>query len=222
MAVVLLDQGEREIHARGDARGRPEFAVAHVDRLRVDLDARIFVRKPLAPPPVRDRAAAVEQAGGGQNERAGADRGNASRPACETPYRVAQLRLMIADAGALPTADDEGVDRSPVCQQLGKRAARREQAAPERASGMRLALRRHRQDRDLDVIERRVGIAGSALQRAEHAAGLAEHLGGPGNVEGLNRRERHDQHPPRGAGTIRRWDCRRHGREDRRCGLWQQ
>ena len=60
-AEVLLDQGEREVDARGDPGGRGDLSVAYEDRVRVDLDGRVVAGQLVAVRPVGGRPAAVEQ-----------------------------------------------------------------------------------------------------------------------------------------------------------------
>ena len=83
-AVVVLDQRQRQVHAGGDAGGRPHVAVAHVDRLGLDLHAREAAGEEVAHPPVRRGALARRGARLGEDERTGAhagDRGARRRPA---------------------------------------------------------------------------------------------------------------------------------------------
>jgi hypothetical protein len=79
-AEVLLHQGQREVHAGGDARRGDHVAVAHEDRVGFDFHPGMAARELGAGGPVRGRAAPVEQAGAGEQEGAGADRGHALRP----------------------------------------------------------------------------------------------------------------------------------------------
>ena len=76
-AVVVLDEGERQVHAGGDPRRRPHVAVAHEDPILVDADRRVQAGHEVAHRPVRRGPAPVEQAGGGQDQRPAAHRGDA-------------------------------------------------------------------------------------------------------------------------------------------------
>jgi len=109
--VVLLDEGQGQVHARGDARRGPDVAVADVDRLRVHPQPRVAVRELGAVAPVRRRAPAVQQPGRGQDERAGAHSHDAMGARCQ----VADEPL---DGGIIGTAprpfasrDDQRVER---------------------------------------------------------------------------------------------------------------
>lgn len=73
-SVVLLDQGEREIDARGDTCRRREPSVADEDRVRVDPHRRVRPGERLADGPVGGDPMAVELAGLGEQQGAGAHR----------------------------------------------------------------------------------------------------------------------------------------------------
>ena len=60
----------------GHAGGGPDVAVAHEDAVRVDLQRGVALGQALGRRPVSGHAAAVEQPGRGQQERAGAHRGH--------------------------------------------------------------------------------------------------------------------------------------------------
>src|SRR5260370_37926600 len=57
---ILLDERQREIDSGGDAGRGVDIAVAHEDRVRIDLDRRVSAGEGVARGPVRRRAAAVE------------------------------------------------------------------------------------------------------------------------------------------------------------------
>ncbi len=76
---VLLDHRQREVHAGGDARRGPHLPVAHEDRLGIDAHPRVAPRELRRRRPMRGRAPPVQQAGRGEQERAGAHRGDATR-----------------------------------------------------------------------------------------------------------------------------------------------
>ncbi len=108
---VLLDQGKGEVHAGGDAGGGPDRTVIDVDRLGVDVDLWVAAGQLRGGGPVGGGAAAVEQAGGGQGEGAGADGGYAAC-AAGTQSDPVQCRAVAAErvaAGA--TGDDQSVNR---------------------------------------------------------------------------------------------------------------
>src|SRR4051794_37742047 len=76
-AEVLVDERQCQVHSGRDPRRGPDVAVAHVDGVGVDLDAREQIGELAGVGPVRGGAAAVEQACRGKDERAAADRGDA-------------------------------------------------------------------------------------------------------------------------------------------------
>ena len=86
-AVVLLDQCQREVDARGHARRGEHVAVAYEDRVRCDVDVGKGAGKQRGMPPMRGGAPAAQQAGLGQNERTGADRRQPPGPTRYHPQR---------------------------------------------------------------------------------------------------------------------------------------
>ena len=64
-AQVVLDQPEREVDASGDAGGCEQVAVAHEQRLMVDVHVRELAGERGGVAPVGCSPAAVEQPGGG-------------------------------------------------------------------------------------------------------------------------------------------------------------
>ena len=81
-AVVAAHQVQAQVDAGGDAGRGQHVAVVDEQHVRVERDLREAARGTARRGPVRGRRPAVEQAGRGQHERAGADRHqSASRPA---------------------------------------------------------------------------------------------------------------------------------------------
>ena len=80
-AVVLLDQRQCQVHSRGHAGRGVDRAVTHEDGVGLDVRVGKLARQFLGRAPVRGGAAALEQPGLGQQERAGADRGDAAHAA---------------------------------------------------------------------------------------------------------------------------------------------
>ncbi len=76
-AEVRAHQVQAQVDPRGDARRGQHPAVLGVEDVRVEPHPRVQRAEPVARRPVRRRAAAVEQPGRGQHERAGADRRDA-------------------------------------------------------------------------------------------------------------------------------------------------
>lgn len=77
---VLLDQGQREVDARGDAGRGGDVAVTDVDGVRLDRDGRVVAGQLGAVAPVGGDPAAVQQARPGQQDRPRADRDQAPGP----------------------------------------------------------------------------------------------------------------------------------------------
>jgi hypothetical protein len=76
---VFFDQGERQINASSHARRGVDVPVTNEDRIGIELDGGKKFGHLLAKAPVRCRAPPVEQSGGGQRERARADRSDPPR-----------------------------------------------------------------------------------------------------------------------------------------------
>lgn len=79
--MVALDQGQREVDARGHTGGREDRPVLHEDGIGLHPHPRERGSEQSGVLPVRRRTPAVQQAGAGQHEGAGADRGRTSGPA---------------------------------------------------------------------------------------------------------------------------------------------
>lgn len=109
-AEVLLDEGERQVHARGDPGGGEHGAVADEDRLRIDVDRRVALGELGAAGPVGSDAPAVEQARLSEQERARADRRGA--PGAPGDARDALEEIGIGErlADAQPAGDDQRVE----------------------------------------------------------------------------------------------------------------
>ena len=117
-ADVLLDQRQRQVDARRHAGRGDHVAVPHVDRLRVDPHVWVAPGQLLAVGPVRGGPAPGQQARLGQQERAGADRGDApGRPACRAASRASRTR----DAPLLPPGTT--TVSTPASEPAGRRRA---------------------------------------------------------------------------------------------------
>ena len=172
-AEVLLDEREREVHARGDARRRAQRAVDDEDRVALDRDRGVAALQLVAPAPVRRRAAPVEQARRGEDERAGTDGRHAPRPLRDGADGLHDLRRRMA--GARATGDQQRVDRpADVLERPGRDDPVPRAGRDRRAAG----------PDDLDRVRGRVA-AGAALRRG------GEDVGGAGDVEGLDVGEGH-------------------------------
>ena len=91
VSVVVGDESEREVDAGGDAGGGPHVAVVHVDGVGVDGDVDVGVVEQSAFRPVGGGPSSVQQAGRGEHEGAGADRGHAACAGGEPPDMGEQL-----------------------------------------------------------------------------------------------------------------------------------
>jgi len=173
--MVLLDEGQREVHARGDASRRPHVAVVHEDRIVEDLDGRERPAEGVAPRPVGGRPAAVEEASPREQEGARAHGRNAAGSPRGAPDERHELLVRECRPRAGAARDDQRVDRS--------------------ADGREPCPSRDRVPRGrLD----RVAALGDDLYAIAGVAGLVgggEHLRRPGHVQRLDAREGHDHDP---------------------------
>ncbi|MNT36813.1 hypothetical protein D3C72_1729190 [compost metagenome] len=77
VAVVFLEHGQRKVEPGGEARRRPQFAIARVDVVGLDAALRIALGHHPGSLPVRGDPLVHEQARFRQQEGAGADAANA-------------------------------------------------------------------------------------------------------------------------------------------------
>ncbi len=171
-AVVVLDQGEREIDARGDTGRGVGGAVLDEDGVGFHPGGRAAAGQRGGVLPVRRRALALQQSGRAQHEGAGADRGHPPRPVRERPRGRAE----------------SGVDGG-LRQHV---AADHEHGVVGRA-GSGVAVGRHPQP---DGGVHRLPAHRDDTQPVVRAVpvGLAEHLRRPGQVEHLHAVEHQDAH----------------------------
>jgi hypothetical protein len=180
-AVVVVDERERKIDAGRDAGAREDVAVAHVDGIGLDGDLREEARERVALAPVRGRAPAVEQARGGEHERAGADTGDPARGARPASQRAEESFVARRGRRALATGDDQRVDRAAQLVECPRRDERQPARRP---------LGSRRGGDDLDVVTTAPGaLAGEAVREREH-------LERPGHVEQLHVVVGDDHDPP--------------------------
>ena len=166
---VFLDQSEREIDTRGDARRGPDVAVADEDRIALDDHLGVAARQLGAARPMRRRAAAGEQAGGGEQQRARADRGETARPRRPLAQPAEQGVVCAGGVDAEAAGDDQRVHGGPR-----RRQRRDREAEAGRSSDVRRLARddgeRVRGGRA--TMRRKVVGAGERLQRAGHVEQL--------------------------------------------------
>ena len=164
-AEVLLHQCERQVHPGRHARRGVHVAVAHEDRVRVHLDARVALGEQRAARPVGGGAAARPAGPRSQQEGAGADAGHPARAAgrsrsasrkrssssrATTPVPPATTRVSIgprtaasaestarltADALSAPGVGRNHLDLVGAPLQAGRRCGTPRPARPRRAAG---------------------------------------------------------------------------------------
>ena len=110
-AVILFDDGEGEVDARGDAGRRPDvIGAADEQRLGVDLHRRVSLGEVLGHGPVRRRAPAVEETGLGGQEGAVADADDAPRPGGRLPDPLDEFGVVDSPVDARAAGQQQGVD----------------------------------------------------------------------------------------------------------------
>ncbi len=167
VAIVLLDQGQRQVDAGRDAGRGPQRSVLDVDPVRIDVYRRMQGGQALHPFPVRGHALAVQLAGRGQQEGAGADGAQPPHGGCPLPHPRDQRRRRMVLLALATTRRDDGVDRHAVQCRQGHRHHLQAGAGGHQAA----VGRRHG-----DLVQGRAG-AGTA------AAGRGQRLHGAGQVE---------------------------------------
>ena len=110
VSVVVGDEGQREVDAGGDAGRGPHVAVADVDGVGVDGDTLVAVLEEPARVPVSGRPTTLQQAGGGEDEGAGADRGDATCIGGEPTHVMKQLLIQDRGVHARTAGHDQRVD----------------------------------------------------------------------------------------------------------------
>ena len=91
---ALMSERQRDIYAGGDAGRRPDVPRTHEDGVGLDVHSRVAARQVIAPGPMGRGAPVIEQAGGGEQVRAGA---NGHRALCP----AGRPRDPVDDAGVL-------------------------------------------------------------------------------------------------------------------------
>ena len=95
---LAADQVEARVDSRGGSGARDDAAVIDEEDVRVDPglgEAALQLRRV---PPVRGAVAAVEQAGGAERERTGADAEQDGAPVVGAAQRIQKLfRVLVAD-----------------------------------------------------------------------------------------------------------------------------
>ena len=119
------------------------------------------------------RATSVQQTCGGKQERAGTNRGDATRLRRPLPHPIDQRRICSGRLHALPTGDEQSIQRLAA---LAERTRR--QRDPCRGHDALIALRH-----ELEPVGRRTSSVGDEI------VGGGEHLNRPGDIEQLHRRK---------------------------------
>src|SRR6266850_5280139 len=115
--VVLLDEVERHVDARCDTGAGSDAAILHEKAVAHHFCARIPLLQLVHPLPVRGAAAAVEQAGLAEHERAGADRAHL-RSALERLLQPLAQPARRPDLAHRIAGNDHHVVRSHIGQRL--------------------------------------------------------------------------------------------------------
>src|SRR5580692_10558963 len=87
LAMILRDQRQRQIDSCGDAGRTPDIAVADENPVGFQFHLGISLEKLPGALPMRGGAAAIKQAGFGQNEGAGTDAGEAGAAFRDSSYK---------------------------------------------------------------------------------------------------------------------------------------
>jgi hypothetical protein len=175
LAVVLLDERECEVHARGDAGRCVDVAGAYVERVPVHARLRREFREPVEVGPVRRGGAPLEEASRRKQHCAIADRAEA--------LDAARLRREPGEQGRVrdrrfPADAARGQERVGVVH-VSKAAGRDEPKAIRHRDGAGARGNKFR----------RVGRNARATVLGEPARRAREHLQRPGDVEDLRLRE---------------------------------
>jgi hypothetical protein len=169
--VVVLEQRQREIDPRRHPRRGERGAVPDEDRVGLHGDLGVTPAQHVGVAPVGGGAAAVEQPGGREDERSGADRADPARSARQSLDGIAQRRVDRMGREDVPAHHQQRVETQPRIGGVGIGRDRHAGGRRDRAAAHR-AQRQH--------------------VPAAHPVRLAEHLAGPGDVEQLHAVEHHD------------------------------
>ncbi|ARX87808.1 hypothetical protein SMD44_07290 [Streptomyces alboflavus] len=177
-AQVLLDEGERQVDARRDARRGRHVPVPYVDGVGVHVDLRVVPGECVAVRPVGRRATAVEQAGAGEQDGPGADRDQPLGERCVGPQPGDQGLVLVPGARAARHQDGVRHRGAGPSRVLGERGVRDQREPARRPHGGAV------EGGGAHLVRRGVGV-GVARSR--------EHLGGARDVEALDAVEEDDQ-----------------------------
>jgi hypothetical protein len=120
-APVFFDQRQRQINAGSHSRRGVDIPITNKDRIGIELDGgKTFGHSP-AKMPVRRRAPPVEQAGGGQGERAHADRPDPPRRIRRLPQPWQETRDLLDLHHAVTARDKQRVEFATDAAKIGLR-----------------------------------------------------------------------------------------------------
>jgi hypothetical protein len=109
-AQIVFDQGQRQIHPRGDAGRGDDLSVAHPDAIGLDVQAGKFAGQLLGAAPMGGDAAAVEQTGLGQQEGPRANRAQPANPRSHSPQPAQKPPIAEQRPHAQAADDQQRVD----------------------------------------------------------------------------------------------------------------
>lgn len=109
-SLVLLHQGERQVHTRRDTGRGIDGSVLHEDHVPFHAHVGIAPPQLFAVGPVRGGTAALEQAGFGEEVRAGADRRHAPDLAGLPPEPAQDPGIGVVTLGPQSACDQQRVD----------------------------------------------------------------------------------------------------------------
>jgi hypothetical protein len=109
--VVLAHQVQADVHAGGGSGGGEERVVVDEQHVRVEVDVREHAPEPVGDLPVGGRPAPVEEAGGGEDEGAGADGDDARSGADEGQRGQDLFGHLVTQVGRRDGGDHHGVGR---------------------------------------------------------------------------------------------------------------
>lgn len=183
-AEIRLDEGQREVDAGGHPRGGPDRAVAQKNRIGLDPHRREAPGEGVAEGPVSHGPPAVEPAGCGQEEGAGAHGSDPPRPLRALPQPSDQFGIAGRRIDAGTAGHDQGVDR--LARGRRRRQRLRREGETGGAGDGAAAL-----GDDAQPVGRR------AAEPRDVLIGGGEDLERPGHVEHLHAGEGEHLHDPR-------------------------
>ena len=112
VAEILTYHRQRQIDAGADPGRTPDVAVPDENPVGLKLHLGIGGEKMPGAPPMRGGAAAVEQAGFGEDVGAGADAGEADAAFCHRPHEFERRLAPRRNIDPLASGHEQGGDRA--------------------------------------------------------------------------------------------------------------